>query len=36
LSTPGEPTPGLDDVLRALPAGGGKIVRRKTGAAQPG
>jgi predicted ribosome quality control (RQC) complex YloA/Tae2 family protein len=31
LSSPGEPAPELDDVLRALPTGGGKIVRRKTG-----
>jgi predicted ribosome quality control (RQC) complex YloA/Tae2 family protein len=36
LSVPGEPTPELDEVLRALPTGGGKIVRRKTGIAQPG
>jgi predicted ribosome quality control (RQC) complex YloA/Tae2 family protein len=31
LSAPGESAPGLDDVLRALPPGGGKIVRRKSG-----
>ena len=28
---PGAPAPSLDDVVRALPVGGGKIVRRKSG-----
>jgi predicted ribosome quality control (RQC) complex YloA/Tae2 family protein len=36
LSVSGEPSPALDDVLRALPAGGGKIVRRKTETAGSG
>jgi predicted ribosome quality control (RQC) complex YloA/Tae2 family protein len=31
--TPGAAAPTLDDVVRALPAGGGKIVRRKSGPA---
>lgn len=33
LANPGGqiPAPGLDDVVRALPSGGGKIVRRKAG-----
>jgi len=32
LKLPGSQVPLLDDVVRALPAGGGKIVRRKTAA----
>jgi hypothetical protein len=36
LSVSGEPPPRLDDVLRALPSGGGKIVRRKLGTVDSG